>query len=401
MSDITIIGTAHVSQKSIDEVTTAIHEIHPDIVAIELDQGRYLGMKRQLENPSIESVLESKNFNQLLIQWMLAYIQRKIGMDVGVEPGAEMKAASQEAEELGIPLALIDRNIAITLNRFWSSMSFFEKANMFYALATSLVTDDLEDIIDIDEMTKDDMVSLAMEEFHKFSPRGAQALITERDAYMAHHIIQLKSQHEKIIVVVGAGHKKGIEEYLAEPDKLPPLSELNEMKKGKPWGKIIGGVVVALFALLLVAIAFSGIGIETLFWAIVWWVLINGFLTFVFTLLAGGHVVSGLVGGIVSPVSSLNPLIAAGWFAALMEAKIRKPKPSDFRAIFDAQSFSEMNSVPLFKVVFVAALANVGSSLGTVFYFLFIFPILGIDPIVVISTGLANFWDAIIGLFSF
>jgi pheromone shutdown-related protein TraB len=401
MSDITIIGTAHVSQKSIDEVTTAIHEIHPDVVAIELDQGRYLGMKRQLENPSVESVLESKNFNQLLIQWMLAYIQRKIGMDVGVEPGADMKAASTVAEQLEIPLALIDRNIAITLNRFWSSMSLFEKAKMFYALATSLVVDDLEEVIDIDEITKDDVVSLAMEEFHKFSPRGAQALITERDAYMAHHILQLKARHEKIIVVVGAGHKKGIEEYLADPDKLPPLSELSEMKKAKPWGTIIGGVVVALFALFLLAIVFSGIGIEVLLSALVWWVIINGALTFVFTLLARGHVLSGLVGAIASPITSLNPLIAAGWFAALMEAKIRKPKPSDFRAIFDAQSFSEMNSVPLFKVVLVAALANVGSSLGTVFYFLFIFPILGIDPMDVVGVGLSNLWGAITGLFSF
>ena len=401
MSDITIIGTAHVSQKSIDEVTAAIHEIHPDVVAIELDQGRYLGMKRQLEDPSVEAVLENKNFNQLLIQWMLAYIQRKIGMDVGVEPGAEMKTASQEAEQLGIPLALIDRNIAITLNRFWSSMSFFEKAKMFYALATSLVVDDLEDVIDIDEMTKDDVVTLAMEEFHKFSPRGAQALISERDAYMAHHIIQLTAHHEKIVAVVGAGHKKGIEEYLTYPDRLPPLSELNEIKKGKPWGKVLGGVVIALFALLLVAIAFSGVGLEVMFEALVWWVIINGVLTFVFTLLAGGHVLSGLVGGIVSPISSLNPLIAAGWFAALMEAKIRKPKPADFRAIFDAQSFSDMNSVPLFKVVLVAALANVGSTLGTVIYFLFIFPILGVDPMVVISTGLSNFWAAITGIFPF
>jgi len=400
MSDITIIGTAHVSQKSIDEVTAAIHEIHPDVVAIELDQGRYLGMKRQLENPSVESVLESKNFNQLLVQWMLAYIQRKIGMDVGVEPGADMKTASTVAEQLGIPLALIDRNIGITLNRFWTSMSFFEKTKMFYALATSLVVDDLEDVIDVDEMTKDDMVTLAMEEFRKFSPRGAQALISERDAYMAHHIIQLTARHEKIVAVVGAGHKKGIEEYLAHPDRLPPLSELNEMKKGKPWGKILGGVVIALFVLLLLAIAFSGVGLEVLLWALVWWVIINGVLTFVFTLLAGGHVLSGLVGAVVSPISSLNPLIAAGWFAALMEAKIRKPKPSDFRAIFDAQSFSEMNSVPLFKVVFVAALANVGSSLGTVVYFLFIFPILGIDPLVVIGTGLSNLWATITGFLS-
>jgi pheromone shutdown-related protein TraB len=363
MSEITIIGTAHVSQKSIDEVTEAIQETHPDVVAIELDQGRYLGMKRQLEDPSVESVLESKNFNQLLIQWTLAYIQRKIGMDVGVEPGAEMKAANQEAEQRGIPIALIDRNITITLQRFWSSMSIIEKGKMFYALATSLVTEDIDEIIDINEITKDDVVALAMEEFYKFSPHGAQVLIGERDAYMAHHLIQLSSHHEHVLAVVGAGHKKDIQNYLKHPDALPPLASLNEIKKAKPWGKVLGGLVIVLFALLIIAIAFSGVGVNVLLWALIWWVVINGSLTFIFTLLAGGHPLSALVGCLVSPISSLNPLMAAGWFAALMEAKMRKPKPSDFRAIFDAESFSEMNAIPMFKVVFVAALANLGSTL--------------------------------------
>ena len=399
MSDITIIGTAHVSQKSIDEVTEAIQETHPDVVAIELDQGRYLGMKRQLENPTVEKVLENKNFNQLLVQWILAYIQRKIGMDVGVEPGAEMKAASQEAEQHGIPIALIDRNIATTLQRFWTSMSIIEKGKMFYALATSLVAEDIDEIIDVNEITKDDVVALAMEEFYKFSPRGAQALIGERDAYMAHQLIQLSFHHEHILAVVGAGHKKGIQNYLAHPDTLPPLASLNETKKAKPWGKIIGGLVLALFALLIAAIALSGVGLNVLLWALVWWIVINGSLTFIFTLLAGGHVLSALVGCVASPLTSLNPMVAAGWFAALMEAKVRKPKPSDFRAIFDAKSFSEMSAIPMFKVVLVAALANLGSTLGTIAYFFFIFPILGIDPGVVIGTGLSNMWSAITGIF--
>jgi pheromone shutdown protein TraB len=137
-----------------------------------------------------------------------------------------------------------------------------------------------------------------------------------------------------------------------------------------------------------------------LLWALVWWVIINGVLTGVFTLLAGGHMLSALVGGAVSPISSLNPLIAAGWFAALMEAKLRNPRPSDFRAIFDAESFSEMNAIPLFKVVLVAALANVGSTLGTIVYFLVIFPVLQIDPILVIGTGLTQMWTLFTGLFS-
>ena len=160
MGEIRIIGTAHVSQKSVDEVIEAIGDWNPDVVAIELDQGRYNGLRQQQQNPDIEEILHAKNFNQLLIQWVLAYIQRKIGMDVGVEPGAEMKAAIAETEERGIELALIDRDIRITLHRFWASMSIIEKIKMFYALAGSLVVaQDAGEMIDIEELKKEDFVT--------------------------------------------------------------------------------------------------------------------------------------------------------------------------------------------------------------------------------------------------
>jgi pheromone shutdown protein TraB len=116
MGEIRIIGTAHVSQKSVDEVKEAIDEWQPDVVAVELDQGRYLALKQQQKNPEIEDILQAKNFTQLLVQWILAYIQRRIGMDVGVEPGAEMKAAIAAAEEKQVKLALIDRDIRMTLH---------------------------------------------------------------------------------------------------------------------------------------------------------------------------------------------------------------------------------------------------------------------------------------------
>jgi len=222
MGEIKIIGTAHVSQKSVEEVIEAIGEWNPDVVAIELDQGRYNGLKQQQQNPDIEEILHSQNFNQLLIQWVLAYIQRKIGMDVGVEPGAEMKAAISETEGKGIELALIDRDIRMTLHRFWASMSIIEKLKMFYALAGSLiVADDASEMIDIEELKKEDFVTVAMDEFHKFSPRGAYALITERDAYMSYHLLQLAQTHERVLAVVGAGHRKGMEGFLSNPKTLP------------------------------------------------------------------------------------------------------------------------------------------------------------------------------------
>lgn len=401
MGEIRIIGTAHVSQKSVEEVIEAIGEWNPDVVAIELDQGRYNGLKQQQQNPDIDEILHSKNFNQLLIQWVLAYIQRKIGMDVGVEPGAEMKAAIAETESRGIELALIDRDIRITLHRFWASMSILEKLKMFYALAGSvMVAEDASEMIDIEQLKKEDFVTVAMDEFHKFSPRGAHALITERDAYMTYHLINLAQSHERVLTVVGAGHRKGMQGYLTDPKTLPPMADLLETIKTYPWGKIIAGAMMAMFAIIIIAIIFSGVGTDVLLLALFYWVIMHGVPTAVCTLLAGGHPLSALTGFLVSPISALHPLIAAGWFSAIVEAKMRKPRPSDVKKIFSAESFSEMKDIPLFKVVLVAALANVGSTIGTFAYLIFIFPILGIDPGVLLSTGFDNMIHAITSMFT-
>ena len=186
MAEIKIIGTAHVSQQSVDEVRAAIGDYRPDVVAIELDASRFTALKKQARDPSVNDVLEVKNFNSLLVQWLLAYLQRKIGIDVGVEPGAEMKIAIDEAEQRGIPLALVDRDIRLTLLRFWSSLGFFEKIKMFWALIASIAEIDNGQEIDIESLKEQNVIDAVMEEFRKFSPNGARALIDERDAFIAH-----------------------------------------------------------------------------------------------------------------------------------------------------------------------------------------------------------------------
>jgi len=398
MAELKIIGTAHVSAESVREVKEAIDDFRPDVVAVELDPGRYAALKKQVVEASVSEVLEAKTFTQLLVQWILAYLQRRIGLDVGVEPGAEMRAAVEEAEARGIRVGLIDRDIRITLRRFWRSLSLIEKIKMFYALAVSLGHIEDEEI-DIEELKKQDVISLAMEEFRKFSPNGARALIDERDAYLAHQIIGLSGSYERVLVVIGAGHLQGVNRFLGNPGMLPSISSLTADIKSRPWGLIFGAIVTFLFIFLLTAILFSGIGIEVLVTALVYWVLIHGLLTAAFTLVARGHPLSALTGFLVSWFTALNPLIAAGWFAAIVEAKIRKPTPADFRKIFEAETLSEMINIPLFRVVLVAALANLGSTLGTILYFIFIFPLLSIDPGVVIGQGIENMWLAIQGLF--
>jgi pheromone shutdown-related protein TraB len=399
MAEIRIIGTAHVSQQSVDEVRTAIEEFKPDIVAIELDTARYTAVKKQARDPSVDDVLEVKNFNSLLVQWLLAYLQRKIGIDVGVEPGAEMKIAITEAEQRGIPLALVDRDIRLTLLRFWSSLGFFEKIKMFWALIVSIAEVDNGQEIDIESLKEQNVIDAVMQEFRKFSPNGARALIDERDAYIAHQLLLLKVQKPdgRILAVVGAGHRHGISAYLDNPATLPPFEPLTQEPKSFPWGKVFGFGVTAIFILLLLAIAFSGVGIEVLLYAFLFWVLIHGVLAAVFVLLAGGHPYTAFTCFCVAWFTSLNPMIHAGWIGAYVEAKVRKPPISDFRKIYEADTLTAMAKVPLFRVVLVAALANLGSLLGTVLYFIFVFPVLGIDPRVVISTGLQNMWAFLTG----
>ncbi|WP_042705108.1 TraB/GumN family protein [Methanomicrobium mobile] len=403
MSEIRLVGTAHVSQNSIDEVKRAIEEFEPDVVAVELDRGRFAAIKKEGKPPEMDDIIKGGNFNETLVQWMLAYIQRKIGMDVGIEPGAEMLAAINEAESRQIPVALADRDIRITLSRFWRGMTVLEKLRLIYALMGTIISgkgDDEEDKIDIEALTKDkDLIEMAIDEFHKFSPNGAYALIDERDAYLAHSLLRLSQRHEKVLGIVGAGHMKGIQRYFEKPETLPPFESLTAQQKTHNWKLIIGGVIIAMFAFILLLIGFSGVGVDVLLGAVVYWVIINGVLAAGFTLIAGGHPLSALTAFCVSWLTSLNPFLAAGWFAAVTEAKVRKPKASDLQKIIDAESFSDMRQVPMFKVIFVAALANVGSMLGTFAYFIFIFPILGIDPTVVFVDGFNNLVAWISGLF--
>ena len=394
MAEIRIIGTAHVSQQSVDEVRAAIEEFKPDIVAIELDSARFTAVKKQARDPSVEDVLKVENFNSLLVQWLLAYLQRKIGIDVGVEPGAEMKIAIQEAEQRGIPISLVDRDIRLTLLRFWSSLGIIEKCRMFWALIISIAEVDNGLEIDIESLKEQNVIDAVMLEFRKFSPNGARALIDERDAFIAHQLVLLKVQKPegRILAVVGAGHRQGISAYLDNPKTLPPFDPLTKEPKSFPWGNVFGFGVTAIFFLLLAAIAFSGVGWNVLLYAFLFWVIIHGVLAALFTLLAGGHPYSALTCFCVAWFTSLNPMIHAGWIGAYVEAKVRKPPISDFRKIYEAENLTDMTKVPLFRVVLVAALANLGSLSGTVLYFIFIFPVLGIDPRIVISSGMHNMW---------
>ena len=260
-SQIIIVGTAHVSEKSVRQVVETIEREQPDIVAVELCRGRYdaLKGKAQVSQIPIKELLSEGKVYFFLVHWLLAYIQKKIGDEMGVQPGAEMINAIDAAEASGAKVALIDRDIQVTLQRFWSKMGFFEKIRMVGALiGAALGFGDGKDI-DIDNITDQDMVTMLIEELRGIAPTAAIVLIDERDAYIAGNLVRAASGGgKKIVAVVGAGHRSGIENYLKHPETIPPLGTLMDVpKKRFSMMKLIGigivGIAIATFALLILS----------------------------------------------------------------------------------------------------------------------------------------------------
>jgi pheromone shutdown protein TraB len=511
-----VLGTAHVSQESVDEVERTIEERHPDIVAVELDDGRYRQMRGETpDDLDPTDLLSGNTVFQFIAYWMLSYVQARLGDRFDVKPGADMLAAIDAAEAQGVGVALVDRDIQTTIQRFWQRMTFFEKLQTASGLAfgaadsrlvgmtvglvlgvflapllgfglplagvvtsaqllsvaigglvagvggyaalqltdayfdewTSPVAasatgiglgavvavtgvldsalggiivgplrnllaggfigigagvtvgallglafdalgvgsgEDVEEF-DIEEMTDSDVVTVMMEEFRQFSPGGASALIDERDAYIAHNLVALRDRGYDVVAVVGAGHRAGIEAYLANSETLPPMEGLVGTESGSRFslGKLFGYLItlgfVGFFGLLILGGANNAFLLK-LFAA---WFLFNGVFAFVLTKLAGGHWSSAGVAGAVSWMTSLNPLLAPGWFAGYVELRRTPVNVSDISTLNDILSDEEspikdvvgrMFDVPLFKLIMVVAAANVGSLVASVLFPVVVLP---------------------------
>lgn len=379
--DVVIVGTAHVSEKSVQEVTKAIEELRPDIVAVELCPSRYraiTGQEQDTGEIQIKEILSGGKIYYLLVQWFLAYVQKKIGSELGVKPGSDMIAAIDEAEKIGARVALVDRDIGITIQRFWSNMRFRDKVRLVASMIPAAFGKGEE--IDIDSVTQDDVVSQIIEEFRQISPGAAQVLIDERDAYIAQNLLRL-GKEGRVVAVVGAGHKEGIGKYLSHPESIPPIEEMTRLpKKRISLPKIVGASLMLLVLITIVAVVYSGQSTDTLFAAMKIWFVVNGVLSALGVLLARGHPLSALTAFMVAWLTSLNPLIAAGWFAGVVEAWIRKPTMKDMKLLAEAETFKELMKVSLFRVILVAALANIGSMAGTIIGAYLILHMVGLSP---------------------
>ncbi len=541
---VSVLGTAHVSQASVDEVNETVDCERPDIVAVELDEGRFRQMQGGTpDDIEARDLLSGNTVFQFLAYWMLSYIQSRLGDQFDIEPGADMQAAIDAAERNGLGVALVDRDIQVTIQRFWARLSFVEKLKMVGGLALGItdprtlgpalggafglfiglvfaigfapllglegaltlgitgsltlqyvgavgvgglaglllgllflpsfesteqyaggmlsgfsvriiggftlgvascltlvatgtfvgplsvgtfesagglairslvgglaglgvgvalgavagiilggLTGDVEEIdeIDIEEITDGDVVAAMMEEFRRFSPGGAEALIDERDAYIAHKLHVLREEGYEVLAVVGAGHKAGIERYLANPETLPPMRSLTGTASSRRFSplKIVGYLFMIGFVAFFFLLLMGGVQNTLLLQLFLVWVVLNGLFAFTLARLAGARWQSAGVGGCVAWLTSINPLLAPGWFTGYVELKYRPVNVADIGTLNEiigdtsvpvSDALERMFDVPLFRLIMIVALTNVGSMIATVLFALVILPWFGAE----------------------
>ncbi|MFB6101260.1 MAG: TraB/GumN family protein [Haloplanus sp.] len=513
-----VVGTAHVSADSVREVEDAIETDRPDVVAVELDEGRY----RQLQGETPDDIepgdlLRGNTVFQFLAYWMLSYVQARLGEKFDITPGADMLAAVETAEDLGLDVALVDRDIQTTIQRFWVRMGPLEKARLVGGLAFGVTdargvglalgvfagviagpllglfgpslgltpsilaritggvllavvvalvvhtladatldpddallaaaglglgvgliggvglgladgvvaslgtfvprvigsltlglaggvtvgliggvvadrvgygaaTDEEFEEFELSELTDADVVSVMMEEFREFSPAGARALIDERDAYIAHELVALREAGKDVIAVVGAGHREGIEAYLDAPETLPPRESLlgTDSGGGVPWLKAVGVLVSLGFVAFFVLLAMAGVRDGFLLRLFAAWFVVNGVFAAGLAKLAGARWSSTVVGGLVAWMTSVNPLLAPGWFTGYVELRRTPVNVTDIATLNELlsdeetpirQLVGEMFDVPLFRLIMIVAMTNIGSMIASLLFAVYVLPL--------------------------
>lgn len=334
----TLLGTAHVSQASVDAVNAALFTGSYDTVAVELDEQRHRALTDTdaLARLDLFQILREGKTALVAANLALAAYQRRLADQLGVEPGAELKAAAVGAERRGLPLALIDRDVGVTLRRAFGGLGFWGRAKLMAGLAASLFADEEVGAGEIEKLKEGDFLESSFGEFAASSPPLYRAVIAERDRFMAARLRQVGAGGARdVLAIVGAGHLKGLAEHLrADTDApAPALDELNALPtpSNVPWFTII----VSVFLLGGFAWGYHQGGIELGGELLLRWALVTGVGGALGCLAAGGHPLSILAAFIASPLTPLHPALASGNVSAVVEAWVRKPTYADFLRLRD------------------------------------------------------------------
>lgn len=365
---ITLIGTAHISHESVIEVSETIKNLLPDCVAVELDDKRCESVKnsnswRELD---IIKVLKSGQGFLLLANLVLASFQKRMGQNVGVKPGDEMLEAIKTAQEMNVPVEMVDRPIQITLKRAWAKNSFVGKSKLLAALISSAFSKEEISSEQIEELKRNSEMDSMMKELADYMPTIKEVLIDERDRYLASHIWECKGNN--VVAVLGAGHLPGVVKYLEQISKneiSTDTTEISSLPKKKLSTKILSWFIPILI-LALVAFGFYIGGKEKGF-SLAWsWVLWNGSLAAIGSLLGAAHPLTILVSFVAAPFTSLCPFIGIGIVSGIVQAVLCKPKVKDMENLSsDASSVKGFYKNRILRILLIFILSSLGSSVGT------------------------------------
>ncbi len=366
----TLLGTAHVSRASAEEVKALIRSGEFDAVAVELCDSRYLSLTnpQALEQMDLFKVLRDGRGGMVAASLALGAYQQRLAEQFGIEPGAEMKTAAAEAKAAGAPLMLVDRDIGVTMKRLYRNIPWWQRFTLISGLFAGLFSREKVTEEDIERLKQGDILESTFAEFAQSSTRLYQPLIAERDRYMACRLLQETADkaHHNVLVVIGAGHLKGLADALEHPtaDPASEQADLSQMPPPSPWPKRIAWLVVLL---VLSGFAIGFLRSPELGMRLVMdWVLINGGLSAVGAAIAGGHPVTVLGAFFAAPLTSLNPTVGAGFVAAAIEMAMRRPRVGDFRSLRQAVGRWQgwwTNRVSRTLLVFL--FASLGSAVGT------------------------------------
>ena len=360
--EIYLVKTAHVSKNSVNDVKECINEVKPDAICIELDEDRYkkLSEPDKWRETDIIKIIKEKKVGFLLVNIILSSFQRRMAKNMDTSSGGEMLEGIKASKELNVPLVLADRPIRITFSRIWNSLGINEKSKLLVSIIGSIFDDEEISEEDLAALKEADALEAALNEVGKEFPVVKKILVDERDAYLSSKI--KNADGKKIVAIIGAAHANGLIKAL---DKDVDTKQLEEVNKKKGIGSIIKWLIpiAILSAIIYTLITNRDVGLSQ----IKSWILWNGALSALGVLLALGHPLSILTAFIMAPITSLNPLLAAGWFAGIVEAMIRKPKVKDFENLGeDTSSLKGFWKNRVTRILLVVVFANVFSSIGTI-----------------------------------
>ncbi len=372
--EIVLVGTAHISKQSVELVQETIEKEKPETVGVELDSQRFYQLKsgQKWAEMDIARVVKEGKTYLFLVNILLSNMQMKLGKGLGLKPGMEMLEAIKLSEAKGLRVALLDRDVRVTLKRAMDSMRLIEKLRLGFEIILSLFQKHEPITEEVIEGLKDqDTLNALLEELSVKMPSIKRVLVDERDLFIANRIANMPGK--KVLAVVGAGHIEGIKRLIGTEANMRELLSINPKKnKLRILKYAIPAAVVAILAY-----GFYTKGIYATAQLFMFWFLINGVLSALGAALAKAHPFSIATAFLAAPFTSLHPALAAGWFAAAMEAKIRCPKVKDFQGLRNLDSYSDFSKNRVTRVLLVAAYSNLGSTIGTIVALPYILSMLG------------------------